>query len=452
MSIFEATILPVGDLVAGTHVVRALRQARAVEGWDAGQVRALQLAKLNHLLLAARANVAFYSEWLKGLRLPLSDIGELAELPTITKREINDGYSSGSMIRANLRNGYRKICSSSGSTGHVTRSLRDAGHFSAGWAAFFRNLGWMGVTPGARQFSLWGNPILPAASGGIGSKARELLFGRRMVSAFDMADDRLAEYAEEMRRYRPAWVRGYAGALADLARVVAATGGPPPGLIAVSSTAEPLSPTQRAAIVEGFGVPVFDQYACSECLSMAHECAYHDGLHVNEDVVLVEILGPDGQPAPPGVTGDIVLTNLDNHLMPFIRYRNGDRGYRIEGDCRCGRPFGRIGIASARTIDFVVTPSGRKVHGEYFIHLLNESGWTRDCGIRGLQIVQPDPSTLRWRLAADRPASEAERRRMDALVHTDLGIDTNIWEWCDAIERAGSGKHRFILREFDTAG
>ena len=67
---------------------------------------------------------------------------------------------------------------------------------------------------------------------------------------------------------------------------------------------------------------------------MAWECPRCEGYHINADWIIVELL-ENGVPVPPGEEGDVVITNLHNHGMPFIRYAQGDRAVRYSGTpCR----------------------------------------------------------------------------------------------------------------------
>jgi phenylacetate-CoA ligase len=83
-------------------------------------------------------------------------------------------------------------------------------------------------------------------------------------------------------------------------------------------------------------------------------------LHVNPLNALVEILLPDGSPAPPGVPGQVVVTDMLNWTMPLIRYRIGDVAAMLAvGKLR----LPRLEIVAGRETDFVVTPDDRFVSG-----------------------------------------------------------------------------------------
>jgi phenylacetate-CoA ligase len=102
----------------------------------------------------------------------------------------------------------------------------------------------------------------------------------------------------------------------------------------ISSTYELLTPYVKRYLEKIFGCRVFDSYGCSEFGSIAFACA-HDGKHIFEDSVFVEIVDK-GQCLDPDV-GEIVVTSLENPAMPLIRYRTGDIGKLIASPCGCGR-------------------------------------------------------------------------------------------------------------------
>ena len=83
-------------------------------------------------------------------------------------------------------------------------------------------------------------------------------------------------------------------------------------------------------------------------------------LHVNSERVVLRIVGEDGRPATPGSPGRIVVTALDNYVMPFINYEIGDTGV-AGAPCPCGRGFPTLATVEGRLGDSIRTPAGRLV-------------------------------------------------------------------------------------------
>lgn len=113
-----------------------------------------------------------------------------------------------------------------------------------------------------------------------------------------------------------------------LKRVAAAVEaqGNPVNLRLAISTSDLLDDGTRNYIGDVLGCPVADAYGMSELSAMvAMECPTHSGLHVNTDQVYVEVLDPNSDvPVQLGEVGEVVVTDLNNILMPLIRYRTGD--------------------------------------------------------------------------------------------------------------------------------
>ena len=137
----------------------------------------------------------------------------------------------------------------------------------------------------------------------------------------------------------------------------------PPRLIAPRG--EILSPRTRQLLRDAFQCAVADLYSCEEVGNIAWECPHHEGIyHINTDACVVEILDDHGQRVLDGIEGDVVITNLFNWTMPFIRYELGDRATlrgTSESICSCGDSGPVIKILAGRADDFIHLPSGQRV-------------------------------------------------------------------------------------------
>lgn len=106
---------------------------------------------------------------------------------------------------------------------------------------------------------------------------------------------------------------------------------------AILVSGESLFEDDRAKLEDWYRSPVFNAYVSTEGGLMAIECPCHNGLHVNESRVRLEVLLESGEIRPEG-SGELLVTNLWNWGMPFIRFRSGDYGSLREPICPCGRP------------------------------------------------------------------------------------------------------------------
>lgn len=109
----------------------------------------------------------------------------------------------------------------------------------------------------------------------------------------------------------------------------------------------------RARIERACGCETFLHYGTTETgLGGGVECAVHDGCHLRESDLLVEIVDPlSGQPAPPGGEGEVVVTTLARLAMPLVRYRTGDMARLTTETCACGGVTARLcGIQGRRIV------------------------------------------------------------------------------------------------------
>jgi len=109
-------------------------------------------------------------------------------------------------------------------------------------------------------------------------------------------------------------------------------------------SAEYVSQEAVAFIEAQWNCQVFEHYGMTEMgLGCAVSCPTHEGYHVRESDLYLEIIDPKtGKPVADGVWGEVVFTTLTRRAMPFIRYRTGDISRWIEEPCGCGSKLKRL--------------------------------------------------------------------------------------------------------------
>ena len=121
--------------------------------------------------------------------------------------------------------------------------------------------------------------------------------------------------------------------------------------------AEPWSENMRAQLEDSFDIEAFDIYGLSEIMGpgVGFECNQHNGLHVNEDHFIIEIVDRDTlEPVEDGLYGEVVLTTLTKEGIPLIRYRTRDISRIIPGECGCGRTTRRLERITGRSDDMLI--------------------------------------------------------------------------------------------------
>ena len=122
-----------------------------------------------------------------------------------------------------------------------------------------------------------------------------------------------------------------------------------------------VAPGLRKYFKERFGCEVFEFYAAGETRMIGIECEAHRGLHLQEETAVVEVVDERGLPLPLGKIGRVLVTSLNNQVMPFIRYDIGDIGVMLPGECPCGRTSRRIFVEGRTNEGLLVTPDGESL-------------------------------------------------------------------------------------------
>ncbi len=121
--------------------------------------------------------------------------------------------------------------------------------------------------------------------------------------------------------------------------------------------AEPWSEAMREEIQRKLKITATDNYGLSEVMGpgVAGECLERNGLHINEDHFLVEVINPDTlEPVTPGEIGELVITTLTKEAFPVIRFRTRDLTRLMPEPCPCGRTFRRMHRVMGRTDDMLI--------------------------------------------------------------------------------------------------
>ena len=138
--------------------------------------------------------------------------------------------------------------------------------------------------------------------------------------------------------------------------------------------AEPWSAAMRNEIQDKLKIVATDNYGLSEVMGpgVAGECLERNGLHINEDHFLVEVINPETlEPVAPGETGELVITTLTKEAFPVIRFRTRDLTRLIPSSCACGRKFMRMNRVMGRTDDMLII-KGVNVFPSQIEHVLFE--------------------------------------------------------------------------------
>ena len=121
--------------------------------------------------------------------------------------------------------------------------------------------------------------------------------------------------------------------------------------------AEPWTIEMRREIEQRMGIKAMEAYGLTEFggPGTAFDCIEQNGLHINEDHFIAEIVDPvTGDVLPPGTKGELVFTAIQREAMPMIRYRTRDITTLRRVSCECGRTLIKMDKVYGRSDDMLI--------------------------------------------------------------------------------------------------
>jgi len=282
----------------------------------------------------------------------VKDLEDLRRLPFTRKSDLRDKYPSG-LFALPLEECLR-LHASSGTRGKPTivgYSRADLAQWSEVCA---RALVSVGGQPGDVLQNAYGYGLF---TGGLGFHQGAELVGMTVVPTSSGNTARQILMLQDLGARGLCCTPSYALNLGDTMREMGIT----PASIKLRYGlfgAEPWTDELRQQIEQAIpGLKAYDIYGLSEIVGpgVSVECIECNGLHIQEDHFLPEIVDPDsGQPLPFGAAGELVLSNLTKEALCLIRYRTGDICSLADEPCPCGRSSVRMSKIKGRSDDMLI--------------------------------------------------------------------------------------------------
>ncbi len=445
---FRLRALNIHSLVTGRQILARLNELNRSQWLDYDDLMGLQRDKLQRILDYAYKYVPYYRQLFDRVRFQPSDLdrdlANLSKIPILTKEMVREHWTELLTTEPVRRQKLSKL-STSGSTGLPLIFMQDADFRDSVTADIQRHMSWAGWRLGDPQAVIWGAPFSQGLVRRVRTHLIDWVWNRDQINAFMMTEQSMAAFAEQVLRKEPRILFGYASSVYRFAQFVNANHLTLHTFQGVFTGAELLLPGVRDYLEETFRCQIFNHYGTNELGGMACECEEHTGLHISVENSYVEILN-DGRPTGPDETGDLVVTNLNNRGMPFIRYSIGDTAAWLTGEaCLCGRASPRLRSVDGRRADAFRTRDGRSIWtgftGAAFRCLVHPT-------IRQFQVVQKSLDHIVVRLARD---GEVPSTKLDEITRTmkaAFGSGASVtFEFPNEIPPLPSGKHQYALSE-----
>ena len=406
------------------------------------QLLEYQLGELQNLLAHAYDQTAYYRRVFDDLDAKPQDIKSLedfARLPILDKQLIRE-HGPDMVARDHVGRTINK--STGGSTGEPLRF--EYTHLSYEWrmAIRMRGYGWSGCRDGEKTAYIWGAAIdEPTFKQRIKEGIDNGLRRWKYFNCFHLDPQMVRDVGKALHRFSPNAIVGYATPTYNLALSAREQGVSMPRVKAVVTAAERVQDYQREVIEEVFGCKVYSTYGSREFMLVASECEAHNGMHVNVENIVAEIVHDDARLDPNG-PGELVITDLHNFGMPFIRYKIGDLGVPSKvTECPCGRGLPMIRDVEGRLLDTILTKEGKMVPGEFFPHLAKEFE-----GIRRFQVTQNEIDRLIIKIVPNGQFEGDPLQRFKDEIVKVVGPTTQLdIQFVDDIPLTATGKFRVTV-------
>ena len=423
-----------------TPYLKISRELKKEENRSIDEKNSIQSQRLKRIIQHAWQHTGYYRDKWQSIGFAPEDLesqDDLTKLPILTKDDIRTHKAR--MMAGGIPKEKLIPKKTSGSTG-VSLELwldDDSMQWKRGCTLYFDE--WSGWKIGDKIASIWGNPT---HQGNWRAVVRNILLERYdYLDTLKMSEKEMLAFYQRQRRRKPTLLFGHAHSLFFFANFLKQKGLEPFRPKGIISTCMVLHDFERKRIEETFGCKVFNRYGCEEVSLIACECEAHEGLHLNLNTLIVEFIR-DGRPVRAGEAGAIVVTDLTNYGMPFIRYKVGDVGIPSENLCSCGRSLPLMESLEGRVADYVVTPEGSLISGisltENFAMQLPE--------IKQLQIIQEKRDFMVFKMVRGEAFSTGSEERIKNLALERFGPQVTFQcEYVEHIPQEANGKYRFCI-------
>jgi phenylacetate-CoA ligase len=324
------------------------------ETMPVAELKKFQLRQLRETVEWVYERVPFYRRKLdeagvkpKGIKA----LEDIAKLPFTVKNDLRDNYPFG-LCAVPLTQVVR-VHASSGTTGKPITGPYTAEDLQQWTECMARNLWAAGVRPDDIAQNAYGHGLF---TGGLGFHQGLSRLGCTVVPTSSGLTERQITLMKDFGVTGLFSTPSYALTIAERAAEMKVDIRALPLRVGVFG-AEPWSTAIRLEIEERMGIKAQEAYGLTELSGpgVGFDCVAQDGIHLNEDHFLAEIIDPQTlEPVAEGERGELVFTSLQRRAMPMLRYRTKDITRLRREKCRCGRTFIKMDKIFGRSDDMLI--------------------------------------------------------------------------------------------------
>jgi len=281
----------------------------------------IQLDKLRKLLSYAYNNSAYYKQHFDDNCFDpaaVNCVEDLKKLPSIDKKIL---ISENNSIHTKYDESKLRKAETSGTSGQSLSFMRSEKWDSANRASMLRCYDWYGIKPWQKNGYFWGYNLSKKKSTLI--SILDSLQNRKRL--FNYSNSAVENFSANMKDAM--FFSGYSSMIYQVAKTANNMGIVFKNVKMVKGTSEMILPAYQPEVIKAFGTKMISEYGAAETGLIAFECP-EGNMHIISENVILEA----------DENGEAIVTNLESHSFPVIRYRLGDI-VKIDNvsSCACGR-------------------------------------------------------------------------------------------------------------------
>lgn len=403
---------------------RLAKKYRKIDNYNIEEITAIRLEKLNSLVENFN-KMPFYKEYLGAGFRGIDKIENIKSLPIIDKQFIRDNLEIIKRIddKAVLR-------STSGSTGdnfffYIPKFRRAAA--AGALHDFLHRIGI--IDPHGKTIGIWGGNLHKLGEyEPIISRLKYLVLDTKLLPGYGMNEAISIEYIKKINKEKPTFIYGYPTYLDILAKFGLKNNIKPHKPKAIVVSGEQLTENAKLRIEKYFNMNICNRYGSVEFGVIAHEINAVDGMYINPLRYIIES----------DENSELIITDLDNYVTPFIRYKIGDMGEITQkGNWQILKNI------KGRTNDVIETKSGKIIPSQFFTILSRVVN-----GIEKYQFVQISDTKMEMRLIVSDDFNpndiEIIKKKFSKKFGDEIELSVKLK---DKLESTAAGKHKFVIKK-----
>ena len=404
------------------------------------ELRHFQVDSLRSLIWYAEQSTPYYTNLFNRIGLVDSyqyindKCIDLSFIPTLEKHHIRNQLDELCSTRYKPRDRIKNA--TGGSTGTPLQFYQSRHYWNCRNLSVYYFDRWAGWDFGEPQLIIWGS-LADLENGNWKQKLNRHWRNQYWLNGYDLTESEMRKTFDKMLLIKPTTILSYPSSLFQFSKYLTENNLLPDWDIqGIISSAEMLHPHYRTLAETVFNTKVYNRYGGREVGLIAMECD-EGRMHINCRDLYLEIDSPDPYNQP----GDILITQFNNYIMPFIRYRIGDIGRLSDQKCPCGNELPILAELWGRSTATFRTKEGKLIHGGYFTQKFYNLK-----GVSQFQLIQETLDQCSIKIIKDKEWDEDERLFIDSVIKECLGADVSLsMEFVDEIPLPKSGKREFTI-------